>query len=64
MEAVMNGSFDSGRVACKPVSVEQLVVLGVPEHIVMSLRAMSTVPKAIFGNEGVPLPDREVRDAR
>ncbi|CAN7297300.1 hypothetical protein [Neorhizobium sp. LjRoot104] len=59
----MNGSFDSGRVACKPVSVEQLVVLGVPEHIVMSLRAMSTVPKAI-GNEGVPLPDREVRNAR
>lgn len=64
MEAVMNGSFDSGRVACKPVSVEQLVALGVPEHIVVSLRTMSTVPKATFSNDGVPLPDREVRDAR
>lgn len=64
MEAVMNGSFDSGRVACKPVSVEQLVVLGVPEHIIVSLRAMSSVPKSTFGNEGVSLPDREVRDAR
>ncbi|AWM24849.1 MULTISPECIES: hypothetical protein [Rhizobiaceae] len=64
MEAVMNGSFDGGRVACKPVSVEQLLVLGVPEHVVMSLRAMSTVPKATFRDEGVPLPDCEVRHAR
>ncbi|WP_038542510.1 hypothetical protein [Neorhizobium galegae] len=60
----MNGSFDGGRVACKPVSVEQLLVLGVPEHVVKSLRAMSAVPKATFRDEGVPLPDREVRDAR
>ncbi len=64
MEAVMNGSFDGGSLAYKPISVEQLLVLGVPEHIVTSLRAMATVPKADFRNEGVSVPDREVRDAR
>ncbi len=60
----MNGSFDGGGVAYKPVSVEQLLVLRVPQHIVMSLRAMSAVTEAISRDDSVALLDREVRDAR